>query len=204
MLSSCSNNGNKAETGDAQEVEVVEAATTFSSIGADSHLEWRASHLGGVQPRFGKVFLKSASISVKEGAIANATVTVDMATLTVESFNEGAAEAGDLGAHLKSGDLFNVPTFPTSTFELTGIESAEGDFSSKVTGNLTMLDATKSISFMANVTVTDSEVSIKSEDFSVNRLDWGLSYHEEGSGGVPLDYIIADDIAFTINVTLNK
>ena len=205
MLSSCSNNGNKAETGDAQEVEVVKAtAATFSTIKDGSYIEWRASHLGGTQKRFGKVFLKNAEISVKDGQVANAAIVIDMSTLTVESFNEGAAEAGDLGGHLKSGDFFNIGTYPTSTFELTSIEAAEGDFSSKVTGNLTILDTTKSITFMANVAVSDSEVSIQSEDFSVNRLDWGLSYHKEGSEGVPVDYLIANDMGFTINVTLAK
>ena len=206
MLSSCSNNGNQAETGDAQEVQVVETAQTvkYDAVKEGSHLEWRASHLGGMQKRFGKISLQKAYLLATDGQVTNATLAIDMASLTVESFNEGAAEAGDLTGHLKSGDFFNIATYPTSLFEMTKIESAKGEFSSKVTGNLTILDVTKSIAFMANVTVSENQVSIQSEDFSVNRLDWGLSYHKEGSEGVPVDYLIADDMGFTIDVTIGK
>ena len=71
-------------------------------------------------------------------------------------------------------------------------------------GNLTMLDVTKSITINANVKVSENEVSVKSEDFKINRTDWGLSYNTEGTAGVPVDYLIANDIGFTIDVTITK
>ena len=79
-----------------------------------------------------------------------------------------------------------------------------GDFNTKVEGNLTIMGQTKSIVFSANIEVSDMGVSINSENFSIDRRDWGLTYHIEGSEGVPVDYLITNDIGFTIKVALTK
>ncbi len=206
ILSSCSNNGKHADTKDAAKVEVVKNAQTgtFKNIAASSHLNWRASHLGGLQQRFGKVKLKNAEFLVNNGKVTNATVEVDLNTLTVESFPAGSEQIAKLTGHLKSPDFFNIQKYPTAKFELTSIKPGTGGYNSTVTGNLTILDKTKSITFKANINVTGDKVSIKSEDFSVNRTDWGLTYHTEGTAGVPKNYLIANDIGFTIDVTAGK
>lgn len=206
LLTSCANNGKKAKTDDAQEVKAAstENATLFNTVKEDSYLDWRASHLGGAQPRYGKVFVKEAKVSVTNGKIVNATAIIDMASLTVESFPEGAEEIAKLKGHLQSPDFFNVENYPTSKFELTNVEQTEGEYNSKVTGNLTIMETTKSITFNANVSVSEEAVSIESEDFSVDRTDWNLTYNVEGSKVVPVDYLIANSIGFTIHATVTK
>lgn len=206
ILSSCGNNGEKAETKEAEKVSVekTQQTTTLKTIGNDSFVNWRASHLGGVQPRYGKVFIQDVTFLVNNGILSNATVEMDLASLTVESFPEGSEQIAKLEGHLKSPDFFNIEQHPTSKFELTQLEKTTGSFNSKITGNLTISGITKSISFNANVNVTENEVSIKSEDFSIDRADWNLTYNAEGTEGVPVDYLISDDIGFTINVSATK
>lgn len=206
MMSSCSNSGKQAETKDAEKVSVVKtnSTTTFNTIKTNSHVSWRASHLGGVQKRFGNISVKNASFLINNGTLSNASIAMDMAYLTVENFPEGAAEKGKLTGHLQSGDFFNIEKYPTSKFELTKMEGTTGEYNSRITGNLTMLDVTKSIAINANVKVSENEVSVKSEDFKIDRTDWGLSYNTEGTAGVPVDYLIANDIGFTIDVTITK
>ncbi|MCF6351235.1 MAG: YceI family protein [Flavobacteriaceae bacterium] len=206
MMISCNNNGKKAETKDAVNVEVIKTnkTITFKTVKDGSLVNWRASHLGGVQPRFGKIYFKEASFLVNNGLLTNANIAMNMSTLTVENFPEGAEEKGKLTGHLQSPDFFNIEKYPTSKFELTNLKETTGTYNSKVTGNLIILDVTKSITFNANVKVSENEVSIKSEDFSINRTDWGLSYNTKGTAGVSVDYLIANDIGFTINLTLKK
>jgi polyisoprenoid-binding protein YceI len=203
ILSSCSKNGELAETSQAQEVTTVQndETKTISSVNAGSSINWRASHLGGAQPRFGQIFVKGAEFLVNNGTLTNAKVDLDMTSFTVDNFPGDEEQTAKLTGHLQSPDFFNTAENPTATFELTNLASIDGHFSSEVTGNLTIMGVTKSISFKANVEVSDTEVSIKSEDFAVNRTDWGLKYNTEGTEGVPVDYLIADDIGFTINVT---
>ena len=206
MFASCTDKGKKAETTDAKEVEVVKSneTTVFKNVKDNSFVSWRSSHLGGVQPRFGKIQLGASSFFVNSGKLSNATINIDMSSLTVENFPEGAEEKGKLTGHLLSADFFNIAKYPTSKFELTNIATTEGEFNSKVTGNLTILDATKSITFNANVNVSANGVSVKSEDFKVNRTDWGLTYNTEGTAGVPVDYLITNDIGFTIDISATK
>ena len=206
FLASCSDNGKQVEASDAQAVETVETETAveYNKVKEGSFLDWRASHMGGVEPRFGKILTQSALVLVDEGQLTNASIVMDMNTLTVESFGDDTESTEKLTGHLKHADLFNVESFPTAKFEMTSIESGAGDFNSVITGNLTILEATKSISFNANVTVGDNEVSVVSEDFAIVRQDWGIVYHTEGDEGVPAEYIIANDIGFTINVTITK
>ena len=205
VLVACSDNGNKTEAKDAVAVEVTKTETTqtFAKVAEGSHVDWRAAHLGGVQPRFGKMMLKSAELSTTDNVLTNATVVLDMNNFTVENFEDAESEA-KLTGHLKSDDFFKVGEYPTSTFELTSVTPETGEYNSKLVGNLTILGVTKSIAFNANVNVSDQAVSVKSEDFVVNRADWGLTYNAEGTEGVPADYLISNDIGFTIDVTVNK
>lgn len=206
MLSSCSNNGEKAETKEAQDVEVIETneTITLNNVSEASYLDWRASHLGGISPRYGKIYVKDAEVLVNNGELTNAKLDIDMSSLTVDNFEEGSEDIEKLKGHLLSPDFFNVETNPTSTFELTKIESSTGDFNSVVTGNLTILDSTKSITFNANVNVSNDEVSVESEDFAIDRTDWNLTYNVEGTEGVPADYIISNDVGFTIHFKVTK
>ena len=205
-MSSCSNNGEKAEVQEAQEVVVnnSEQTTTFSVINENSEIDWRASHLGGAQPRFGKIGMKSAQFLINNNELSNATVVMDMNSISVESFPEGDENIKKLEGHLTSDDFFDAPNHPTATFELTSTESNDGDFSSLVTGNLTIMEITKSITFKANISVSENSASLKSEDFAINRADWNLTYNAEGTEGVPVNYLIADDIGFTIDVTVDR
>jgi polyisoprenoid-binding protein YceI len=206
FLASCSDNGKQVEASDAETVETVQTETTveYKTIKDGSYFDWRASHLGGAEPRFGKMLAQSAEILVNNGAVTNASIVVDMNSMTVENFGEDTESAAKLSGHLLSPDLFNTEVYPTSKFELTSVDEGTGEYNSVITGNLTILEATKSITFNANVSVSENEVSIISEDFAVTRQDWGIIYHTEGDEDVPAEYIIANDIGFTINITITK
>jgi polyisoprenoid-binding protein YceI len=206
LFVSCGDNGKAAKTTKAANIKVVKntKTTTFNKMDTSSQIAWRATHLGGTSPRFG--FIKPSSIEflVNEGVLTNAKVKIAMNSLTVTSFPAGDDQIADLTKHLKSADFFNTTKYPNATFELVNTTPVTGDFNVVVTGNLTILDKTKSIKFKANIQVNDDNVTLKSEKFTVNRKDWGLTYHTEGTVGVPKDYLIADAIGFEIDVKAIK
>jgi polyisoprenoid-binding protein YceI len=204
-FTACKDSGKKVETKEAQEVEIVKEAetVTYATVKEGSELKWRASHLGGTGARFGKTKLQSGKVLLNNNKVTNAKFIIDLSSLTVDNFDD-AEQKGKLEGHLKSPDFFNIEKFPTARFELTKVEENKGNYNSIITGNLTILETTKSISFNANIKVTEDSVNISSEDFSVNRQDWKLSYHTEGDAGVPRDFLIADKVGFTIDVTVNK
>lgn len=208
LFTSCSDNGKKVESSKAKEVKEtvhnVDSNNQYDKIVSGSYLAWNASHFGGVNKRFGKVLFESATAEVVDGKLTNADILIDMNSLTVESFPSGAPEKAKLTGHLKSKDFFNVRKYPTSRFTMTNIDKGEGNYNSKVTGNLKIQNTTKSISFNANVEVNENSITIKSENFAINRADWGLKYNMEGTPGVPVDYLISNDVGFKIELKLKK
>lgn len=206
VLASCTNNGKKVEARQVEEVSINknEKTASYDQIATESRVDWRASHLGGAQKRFGQVKLKNGVFLVNNKELTNVKVVMDMSSFNVESFPEGDGNNAKLTGHLQSADFFDIAKYPEATFEMTKIEEISGEYSSLLTGNLQIMEVSKSISFKANVVVDEKHVSIKSEDFAVNRTDWNLSYNTEGTEGVPVDYLIANDIGFTIDVALNK
>ena len=94
----------------------------------------------------------------------------------------------DRDGHLKSGDFFDVETYPTMTFRSTSVER-EGD-EWAVTGDLTIKDVTKP------VTIVFEEAGSARDPFgnlrvgfegatTINRKDWGLTWNAAlETGGV--------------------
>jgi len=118
-----------------------------------------ASHPGGFTDFSGKVDLaEPIERSRVELVIQTASLYADKEKLT---------------KHLKSPDFFDVAQFPTATFTSTAIKKEGAGHT--VTGDLTLHGVTKSISFPAAISATDSQVSATTE-FSINRKDFGINY----------------------------
>lgn len=177
LINSCENDINTAISADiktlAQSTTVI--TVSYDKVDKESHLPWNASHLGGINPRYGKIFYQNTSISVDGDKIVGANISIDMNTLLVENMPED--ESIDLRDHLKSSDFFGVETLPTSEFELTQLTQINGVYNSKVSGKLTILGIKKDITFNANIQVDKSEIYITTENFNLDRSNWGLIYN---------------------------
>jgi polyisoprenoid-binding protein YceI len=163
----------------------MEGATryTFSQDGSTLHFvgaKVTASHDGGF-----KTFSGTIDVSGDKGAV---TVDIDMGSLFIDS--------DKLADHLKSPDFFDVAKFPKATFQSTQVARG-ADGKSTVTGNLTLKDVTKVISFPAVINVEGDTVSAVGE-FSINRKDFGIVYP-----GKP-DDLIRDDVLIKLNIKAKK
>jgi len=78
-----------------------------------------------------------------------------------------------LTAHLKSPDFFAVKKYPRARFVSTKVEPSPTGYT--VTGELTMLGKTKSISFPAQLALSADALTL-SASFTINRGDWGMTY----------------------------
>ncbi|UUO06804.1 YceI family protein [Blastopirellula sp. J2-11] len=129
-------------------------------------------------PRTGKFGELSGTATFAEGMPREINVEIKTESLSTE--------IEKLTGHLKSPDFFNVREFPVATFKTTGIESTEpGKFA--ITGDLTLLGETKSITFPATV-----EAGKLTADFKIDRTEFGMTY---GDGKVE------KEVAMTIEVT---
>ena len=131
-------------------------------------------------PRTGTFEKFTGKAIVNAGAPTSIQVDIETASLSTE--------IEKLTTHLKSPDFFDVREHPQAKFQSTKIE-ADGDGKVKVTGNLTLLGTTKSITFPATVSTKDG-FSLKAE-FKIDRTQFGMDYGLEG---------VEKDVEMTITV----
>jgi len=177
----CSNPAD--ETEDAKVAEAVEAVQAVASaetysISSESTIGFVGSKVTGSHDGGFKSF--DGTIAVADGKI----VPPSMITIQMDSM---WSDSDRLTGHLKNADFFDVENIPTSVFAVTSYDGTT------MTGNLTMHGVTKSISFTPEVSITDSEVTLKAE-FDIKRFDWGIEYKGRA------DDLIRDEVVIKLNV----
>jgi polyisoprenoid-binding protein YceI len=151
---------------------VVRAESTIGFVGS----KVTGHHNGGFKKFAGKVSVAGGKIAASEIRIAMASTWADNDRVT---------------GHLKSPDFFDAAKFPSSTFTLTGIGNSGAQ--ETVTGNLDLHGVTKSITFPADIQITDDKVTVKAE-FAINRKDFNINYPDK-----PND-LIRDNVVLKLEV----
>ena len=90
-------------------------------------------------------------------------------TVKVESINTGNSSRDN---HLKKSDFFDVAKYPIMKFESTSISSA-GSGKITITGNLTIKNISKKVSFETTVGSKSGKTTFSSS-LLINRLDFGV------------------------------
>ncbi len=205
LLFSCTSapEGEKAVTEEKKEVKQdVNVHTQYVLDATNSKIKWRASkptgeHTGEIGNIMGAVSLDN------EGKIALGKFVIPVATLTVTDLEGDYKQK--LEGHLKSGDFLDTEKHPTANFQITGATPATGEDSRThmITGNLTLMEETKSVSFPAMVKTTDNSFFAKSMPFTIDRTQWGVKY---GSGtiGTVQDKLIHDEVGLELFIAASK
>jgi polyisoprenoid-binding protein YceI len=162
---------------DDGKVELNAKNTTIQFVGA---------HMGErPDPRTGYFTKFAGELAVYESAKAPESVTLEIDTASL------VTPIGKLTGHLHSPDFFDVRQYPKATFESTKIEPVRGSSGKyKITGELTIRDVTKPISFPATVKVTDDGVVLASK-FKIKRSEYGITFGPDR---------VVDDVAMTVTV----
>lgn len=185
-------NAPKAETSNATEATKVEG-TSIALDTTKSTLQWIGTKLKGKHN--GTVKIADGNIIVKDNKVVGGSFSLDMTTISDEDMKDDPAMKAKLEGHLKSEDFFNVEKFPKATFVITSLtEGADGTAS--ITGNLTIKDITKGITFPAKINYSaDKKPVSATANFNINRQLWNITYP-----GQP-DNLIKDEINFDLNLT---
>jgi polyisoprenoid-binding protein YceI len=130
---------------------------------------------------------------------AKSSVTVKIKAASIDTGN------ADRDAHLRSNDFFDMDVYPEITFQSTAVEAVSGD-TYRPTGDLTIKDVTKSITFDAELTgpVTDPWGNTRvgfSGSLTVNRKDWGVSWNMAlEAGGV----VVSEKVTLEFDISATK
>lgn len=217
VLSSCDTTvqTDTAEVGEAiQKKNKGVPSDTFEIDTTKSEITWIGAKMTGRHNGYFKI--QDGVLHMKNGLLSDGRIVIDMTNMHSEdkTINEDSNEK--LTRHLRSPDFFDVEKYPTAVFELTGIapyDSTKTREPSKavstaddalrvkhpthqVTGNLTLKDITKSISFPAKVTMQDDQLKAKA-NFNIDRTQWGLVYRSDKSLG---DKTIYPEVNIGLNI----
>ena len=170
-------NAEEAKTGDAQKAAASSGEVFKASDNSTVH--WR-----GVKPtgeHYGTVGISEGQVKVQDGTVASGSITIDLNSIVCDDL-EGDMNARLVG-HLKSEDFFYTEQYPTAEFDIVSLVEFSGTApeggvapTHEVTGNLTMRGETKSITFPAAISVDGDEVSVKTNEFSIDRTLWGVNF----------------------------
>jgi len=146
---------------------------TYQIDPAHTAVEFVGRHLmiTKVRGRFGDV--RGQITIAEEPEASHAEVEIGVASLSTGD--------ADRDAHLRSGDFFDVETYPTITFRSTSVRAA-GDSTWELTGDLTVRDQTRPVTLQvdfdgANVSPLGDERIGFSAATEVNREDFGLTWN---------------------------
>ncbi len=105
--------------------------------------------------------------------------------------------------HLKSNDFFNAVEFPQITFSGKSFKYKGGKY--KLTGDLTIRDVTKSVSFDVKHPGTVTAMGLEKAAFqavtTLNRFDYKLNWIQTIENG---ELIVGKDVTIVINLEMDR
>ncbi len=201
----CKESKNEVEAMDSEEAAVATVeAVTFNVDTEASNIAWIGSK--PTEDHTGNISLASGIVKVNGDVVESGEFTIDMTSIEVTDL-EGDA-AGNLKAHLegtvegKETDFFNTPKYPTAKFVVTGLKATDNN--TTLEGNLTLKDVTKKIAFDVTVKYDGDKMMLTSEDFTIDRTDWGIQYGSSNFTDIVANKAISDDITLTLNIVATK
>lgn len=159
-----------------------------------SSINWEGKKIVG--GHVGTINLQSGQIAIEKNKIVGGEFTIDMPSMI-------CTDAAKLTNHLKNEDFFDVNKYPTAKFVITKVDNSKAN--PELTGNLTIKDKTKSISFPITVNnISENGIEAEANNVKVNRLDFDIRY---GSASFFADLgnrAIADEFILHIKIKAIK
>ncbi|MCE3278864.1 MAG: hypothetical protein K0S44_1055 [Bacteroidetes bacterium] len=188
MIAACDSTpkGDNATITEEQKASEI-TGQTFSIDTANSKIRFIGYGVGKNHP--GKFKVTSGTVAIKENQITGGEFVINIRSMEMEE--KGDMYENKLRPHLLSGDFFDAEKFATAKFEITHVEPYKADDKDtsivkganfNVSGNLTIKDVTKNITFPAHVDLDATTLKAKA-DFDINRTEWKMNYGNDKTLG---------------------
>lgn len=178
VLSSC----NRNRTTEFQQAAMTKSSPTDVQINSDtlrldmsrSIIHWKGTKMKGLGKHEGQIELEDGFFTITNSLLTGGHFIANMNSIEVTDIPaHEPVPRRRFNDHMKSEDFFDTATYPVSKFEITGIQYKTTN-SLIISGNLTLKDITRNISFAANYKEKTFETG-----FTIDRFQWNIGY--EGS-----------------------
>lgn len=208
LFASCNgSDADEANATDQQEVATATGGNSFTVDTTQSTITWTGYKPNGEHT--GTFNISNGTLNADSTGIAAGSFTINVASITDKDLS--GEDKAKLEGHLKSADFFEVEKYPTAKFEVTKVEaySVGSDTTKKsklegathfISGNLTLKDQTKNITFPAKVSMTADQLTANA-DFDIDRTNWNMNYKGPNN---PQDWFIRKEVNIKLNVVAKK
>ena len=157
-----------------------------------SVLKWTGSTF--IKSHFGTINF-SGELGIDDGKLVSGNLIFDMSTINTEDLNGGKKQK--LDDHLRGEDFFDVEKFPNAYLKIKNYDGKN------ITGDLTIKEVTKEISFPAILEITQNSIKGKA-DFTINRTEYGIIYSSSNFFDLAKDRIISDEIKINVSIKASR
>ena len=197
----------KGDQATISETQTVSSTTgqAFLIDTTESRVRFTGNGVGKNHP--GTFRLSSGSVTLADNQITGGTFAININSLGIEE--QGEMFQSKLKPHLLSGDFFDAGKFGTAKFEITKIEpyTTNGTDSSivdganfSISGNLTLKEDTKNITFPAKVDLDNNTLKAKA-NFNIDRTQWKMNYGNDKTLG---DKFISETVNIELDLKATK
>lgn len=184
MLTSCSTETEKTtvETTEAkQEASTEDLSLVPVAINAEeSTITWNGYKSILDTEHEGTIDITDGILSLSNGEIAGGSFTLDMTSINLNDL-DGRSKSG-LENHLNSAEFFDTTNFTEAEFTITqATPIQEESYTHEISGNLTLKDTTKNITFKSNIQGLENQEITVSADFNIDRQLWNIGHSDDQS-----------------------
>lgn len=193
--------GDDATISEAEE-PVEATGKTFALDTSTSWVKFTGYGVGKNHPGMFKVAY--GTVSVNNDSVSGGSFVIDIKSMVMQQ--KGKDIETKLRPHLLSGDFFDAEKFGTAKFEITNVGPYDPDKDAKkslveganflVSGNLTLKDETKNISFPVRVDLDGGTIKAKA-NFDIDRTQWKMNYGNDKTLG---DKFIDEKVNIEFNI----
>lgn len=174
------------------------SAETYQLNTQKSKLTWLGKKFTGQHN--GTVELKSGTLEIEDGSIKSGSFISNMKTIKVLDIKDPKWNK-KLTTHLNSKDFFGTDKFPTSKFVIKKVEKS--DKGHNITGDLTIKNTTKTITFPAQIHINGDLVTAKGKA-TIDRTKFNIKYKSKSFFSDLGDKFIYDDFEIGFDLVANK
>jgi polyisoprenoid-binding protein YceI len=151
--------------------------------------------------------LSSGKVAVAGNEVTGGDFVINIKSMELEQ--KGGMFDKKLHPHLMSGDFFDADKFGTARFEITGVKPYSPNTSDtsvvdganyRISGNFTLKDVTKNISFPARIDLDGNTLKAKG-NFDIDRTQWNMNYGNDKTLG---DKFISEKVNIELDLQATK
>lgn len=206
LMYACNNapKGDKAKISDAEHTAEASGESFIVDTSASS-VRFTGHGVGKNHP--GTFQLSSGQVNLAKKKISGGEFIINIKSMDMEQ--KEAMFQEKLKPHLLSGDFFDAEKFETARFVITKVEPYKADNSDtsiieganfNVSGNFTLKDATKNITFPARIDLDQNTVRAKA-NFDIDRTQWQMNFGNDKTLG---DKFISETVNINLNILAKK